>query len=414
MGNIILGHPFGNANVRQALLALSDKGLLSSFVTTLCAERVPFLSRLPKSMREEIQRRSFSVVPQSKIISHPEKELLRLLGARAGRAVPALKKIAPSVDDVWRSLDIHLEAESRRSGVELSAVYAYEDGAFTTFSSCPSIRKIYELPIGYWRIMHSLLREERILKPEWSSTLVGLSDSPEKLVRKDTELELSDQIIVPSDFVKSTLPPLWAKKADVVGYGCPSLALTNTKAVPEKRPLKVLFCGSLSQRKGISYLFEAIERLGTHASLTVVGSVVAQCPALTKALANSTWHRSLPHARVLELMRSHDVFLFPTLFEGRALVVLEALSQGLPVITTPNSGAGDVVVNGRSGFLIPIRSVDAIVVALESLNNDRDLLAYMKEQALVIAAKTTWESYRSNLVHACTQAFPLRGGPEMS
>lgn len=403
MGKIVLGHPFGNANVRQALAALSGADLLSSFVTTICAEHVPFISVLPDSVREEIRRRSFSMVPQDKIISHPGKELLRLLGNRVGRAVPTLKRLAPSVDDVWHSLDKYLETESRRNTGESSAVYAYEDGAFATFSSSPNVRKIYELPIGYWKSMHSLLQEERTLKPEWSSTLAGLSDSPEKLARKDVELELSDQIVVPSDFVKSTLPPLWAEKASVVRYGCPLPAPINTKVFRERDPLKVLFCGSLGQRKGISYLFEAVERLGSHVSLTIVGSEIAPCPALTKALAKGTWHRSLPHARVLELMRSQDVFLFPTLFEGRALVVLEALSQGLPVITTPNSGAGDVIVDGRSGFLVPIRSTDAIVAALEVLYGDRNLLAYMKEQALAIAGETTWNAYRASLVRTCAR-----------
>jgi starch synthase len=87
--------------------------------------------------------------------------------------------------------------------------------------------------------------------------------------------------------------------------------------------------------------------------------------------------------------------------------VLEALSQGLPVITTPHSGAADVIIDGRSGFLIPIRSVDAIVQALEVLYDDRDLLAYMREQALVIASETSWSSYRENLVRVCIQALSL-------
>lgn len=402
---IILGHPFGNANVRQALLALFNEKLLGAFVTTLCAEHIPILPLLPRSLRDEIRRRSFSVIPKDQIISYPGKELMRLFSVRGGRAFPAIKRLGPSVDDVWHSLDAHLASEfCRRAGAENSTVYAYEDGALATFSSLPHARKMYELPIGYWKSMHLLLEEERMLKPEWSATLAGLSDSPEKLERKDAELELSDQIIVPSDFVKSTLPSRWAGKAKVVSYGCPSPfpSPTNTRPSHERHPLKVLFCGSLGQRKGISYLFEAAEQMGQRIVLTVVGSEVAPCAALHNALASITWFRSLPHVKVLELMRSQDVFVFPTLFEGRALVVLEALSQGIPVITTTHSGASDVIINGRSGFLVPIRSVEAIVQALEALCDDPDLLAYMKEQALVVASQTTWAIYRDNFIRACT------------
>ncbi|WP_213804288.1 glycosyltransferase family 4 protein [Granulicella sp. dw_53] len=400
MRRIVLGHPFGNENVRQALVALSNAGVLESFVTTICAEHVPFLSSLPGNLREEIERRSFKVPPSDHIKSHPFKEVLRLLTSRVAHTLPAIRAFGPTVDDIWQSLDVHLTVEARRHEKNGLAVYAYEDGALSTFSALPGVRKIYELPIGYWKSMHRLFMEERTLNPDWAVTLAGLSDPPEKLKRKDAELELSDQIIVPSEFVKSTLPEHWAAKANIVQYGCPSPTKIRISATHNKGPLRALFCGSLGQRKGISYLFNAIERMGRHVELTVIGSEVAPCPSLQHALEKTTWHRSLPHARVLELMQSHDVLVFPTLFEGRALVVLEALSQGLPVITTAHSGATDVVISGQSGFLIPIRSTDAIVEALETLYDNRDLLDYMKEQARVIAAATSWESYRANLLSA--------------
>ncbi len=387
---VILGHPFGNANVRQALRALSDFGILETFVTTVCAEKIPFLSLFPSSIRGEIQRRSFSVPAPDRIRSHPVVEVTRLFGIRLGRTFPTLKRFTPTVDDVWRTLDAQLANEVIRSTNRSSTVYAYEDGAFATFTSNPHIRKLYELPIGYWKNMHSLLREESMLQPAWASTLKGLSDAPEKLEKKEIELELANKIIVPSDFVKSTLPAQWSAKSAVVPYGCPPSSEIERQASRVGTPLRILFCGSLGQRKGISYLFEAVKRMGSRALLTVVGSETAPSEALNCALQGVTWYRSLSHPRVLELMRGHDVFLFPTLFEGRALVVLEALSQGLPVITTTHSGASDVVVDGRSGFLVPIRSVESIVQALDTLYDDRDLLHYMSEQAQEISSKATW------------------------
>lgn len=403
---IIIGHPFGNANVREALTALTTADSLEVFVTTICAEHLVFASLLPRSLREEIRRRSFGTLPSSLIVSHPLMEAFRLISLRLGRISPALKRFGPKVDDVWRSLDSHLAAEVRRRGGKAQSVYAYEDGAFQTFSSFPNVHKIYELPIGYWKSMHTLLNEERSLQPEWASTLRGLSDAPEKLARKDRELELADKVLVPSEFVRSTLPPDWAKKAVVVRYGC-RLSQIERPLMPASRgPLKVLFCGSLGQRKGISYLFEVAKRMGQNISLTVVGSEIAPCPALREGLKNVTWYRSLPHPKVLELMRSHDVFLFPTLFEGRALVVLEALSEGLPVITTINSGASELILNGRSGFLVPIRSLDAIQEALELLCTNRELLTYMKQEARIAASTSSWTSYRENLVRALSLDSP--------
>jgi alpha-maltose-1-phosphate synthase len=397
---IILAHPFGNANVRQALAALHDAGMLERFITTISADHVGIRKILPASVQTEIERRRFPSIPKSTIETHPHLESLRLIGARAARAFPGLANSFPTVDDVWESTDWYLRRSLRGRDSEDLSVYAYEDGAYNTFSSLKEARKVYELPIGYWRSMHSLLKEERERKPEWAATLSGLKDPQAKLDRKDRELELADQIIVPSDFVESTLPLVHQGRTAVVPYGCPVPVSENQVYHSPKGALKVFFCGSLGQRKGISYLFDAVARMAPYVEVTVVGTQVAPCAALTNALRQTKWYPSLPNQAVLELMRQSDVLVFPTLFEGRALVVLEALSQGIPVITTINSGTADVIVNGESGFLVPARSTEEIYQALESLYLDRELLSHMKEGALRIAGRSGWAQYRQRLVEA--------------
>jgi glycosyltransferase involved in cell wall biosynthesis len=393
---VVLGHPFGNENVRQALLALQNEGALEAFVTTVCAEHFPLAFLLPPLLRREVERRSFKCLDPRQIRSHPLLEALRILGSR----LPGIASLMPTADDVYHSFNKHLAVEMRRSKSQNLAVYTYDYCAYVTFSVFPNVPKFYELPIGYSRAGLALLAEECVINPEWAATITGLADSEEKLERKDVELELADRIIVPSEFVKSTLPMKWEAKTTIVEYGCPPPALETHWEGSESGPLKVLFCGSLSQRKGISYLFDAARRMGRRIELTVIGSEVAPCDAVRRSLAGVTWHRSLTHAEVLEIMRTQDVFVFPTLFEGRALVVLEALSQGLPVITTANSGATDAVIHGGSGFVVPIRSTDAIVDCLEKLDADRSLLKNMKAEALAIASTITWASYRRNLIAA--------------
>lgn len=373
---------------------MRDAGALEGFVTMVCAEHFPFASVFPPSLRRQIERRSFKSVDRRLIHSHPLLELLRLLGYRWRGISPLM----PAADHVCRSLDRHLANEVRKSSSQNLAVYAYEDCAFKTFSAFPNLPRFYELPIGYWRAAHALFYEEKQLNPDWASTLTGLSDSSEKLERKDAELELADHIVVPSQFVQSTLPTQWSAKTSVVEYGCYPPAEEVRWEGSQTGPLRVLFCGGLGQRKGISYLFEAAKRMGRRIELTVIGSEIAPCPAVRRSLNGVRWLRSLTRAEVLEQMRRHDVFVFPTLFEGRALVVLEAISQGLPVITTVHSGAADAVVEGRSGFIVPIRSSDAIVESLEKLDADRNLLHYMKDQAQAIASTITWSSYRRKLI----------------
>jgi len=76
----------------------------------------------------------------------------------------------------------------------LKAVYAYEDCALKSFQKAKKwgIQCIYDLPIGYWRAAHQIFEKERTMQPGWACTLAGLSDSTDKLARKDEELMLAD------------------------------------------------------------------------------------------------------------------------------------------------------------------------------------------------------------------------------
>jgi glycosyltransferase involved in cell wall biosynthesis len=398
--SIILAHPFGNANVRQALRAFHEADLLETFITSISADHLRGVGFLPQSVRSEIKRRQFSDLSSDSIEPHPYLEGLRLLGKRLGSKVPSLSPLFPSADDVWASIDQALSNRVLKNDTPNLSIYAYEDGASKSFAAAKTAQKIYELPIGYWKCMHSILGYEKEVNPEWSITLQGLKDPQDKLERKEVELRLADKIVVPSSFVSETLPEIYRAKATTIPYGCPPPLAENPLAPSRNGALRVFFCGSLGQRKGISYLFDAVAKMGSAVELTVVGSMVAPCPALTRAMERTRWYQTVPREKVLELMRQSDVMVFPTLFEGRALVVLEALSQGLPVITTENSGTEDVVVDGKSGFLVPIRSVEEICAQLERIYHDRELLAHLKAGALSVAGQSGWDVYRRALVSA--------------
>jgi glycosyltransferase involved in cell wall biosynthesis len=115
------------------------------------------------------------------------------------------------------------------------------------------------------------------------------------------------------------------------------------------------------------------------------------------ALQRHRWMQSLPHSQILEQMRQHDVLLLPSLFEGYALVISEALSQGLPVITTANSGGKMSVRQGVEGFIVPIRSSEAIAEQLQKLVNAPDQLVSMRWACLRRAAELSWASYEHGL-----------------
>jgi len=392
---VAVTHPTGNANVRAVLNGLHRAGQLSEFYTSLgVAKASPWLRALPSAVRRQLHRRAYDL-PVGMLKVHPVREAVRLASA----SIPWFPPSAREVDAVYRSLDRSLAKviAQERLAPGTDTIYAYEDGCRDAFLAArdQGLRCCYDLPIGYWRKARILFEEEARLQPEWAMTLTGLADSPEKLARKDEELALAGTILVASSFTRSTLDlaPAVSAPVSVIPYGAPAPVERLRRAGRSSDPLRVLFVGGLSQRKGLSYLFQAMNRMGPAATLTVIGRRPNDCAALDRNLSRHTWIPSLPHADVLETMREHDVLVFPSLFEGFGLVILEALAQGLPVITTPHTGGPDVLTDGEDGFIIPIRSAAAIEEKLALLSRDRALHEAMRQHALRTAARHTWTRY---------------------
>lgn len=406
--NIWLSHPTGNANVRAALEALDSVGMLQSFHTCLGISQdnhSGIASRL-------LAQRRFPISAQ-KIVTRPSREAMRLLLQKSGLfASLHAHEVGPfSVDRIYQDLD-ETVVKRLQAAVDMpTAIYTYEDAAAATFAAAKdrSIKRIYDLPIGYWRAARKIQVEESELLPDWSLTMPALIDSDTKLARKDDELKLANHIIVASQFTANTLEeaPFPLAPISVIPYGCPPVT-TAPMTADRKQPLKVLYVGSLSQRKGLSYLLQAVESLGDSVELTLIGKRVADCKPLDAALQKYNWIESLPHEQILEAMQSHDVFVFPSLFEGFGLVITEALSQGMPIIATSHTCAPDIIQDGKEGFIVPIRDAAAIATKLECLANDRDLLAEMQSAALETASRTTWQNYSNKLVETVQAALKAK------
>lgn len=391
MSQIILSHPTGNANVRQVLQALDDEIRLHRFVTSLGWSQTTLESLpLPRKLQRVLGRRSYRTLT-SKIKCYPCRELLRQLGVTINGF--------SDISSVYQYLDQHVAA-SLTEAMQVQAVYCYEDGALATFRRARElgIRCIYDLPIAYWKTSRRILEEEAERLPDWKHTLGSIDDSMQKCARKDEELTLADCVICPSQFVADSIPQEISacKPVHITPFGSP--LIDATKPCQPNRRLKVLFAGSMSQRKGLADLMSAMRLLDSSVfELHVMGSLIAPMDFYQKQCPCFFYHNTRPHTAVLELMRTCDIFVLPSLVEGRALVQQEALACGLPIIVTANAGAEDLVSDGKAGFLVPIRSPKAIAEKLQCLADDRDLLAAMSKAAIDKAATITWESYRRQI-----------------
>ena len=422
--NVVLTHPTGNANVRAVLAALVKAGALAEFDTTLATDpKAGWLKLLPDSARSELLRRTFPA-PLDKIQTHPFREIARIALPKLGLGQHVRHEQGwASIDAVYQEFD-RLTAQrlpKLASQQNVTAVYGYEDGTLSTFKQAKELGLIcvYDLPIAYWELGRKLMFEEADRLPAWATTLGGgIQDSAAKLERKTQELELADIIVGPGSFVMDSIPA-WAsdKQTVMAPFGSPrTTAAQPTPAVEgtHKRPLRVLFVGSMGQRKGLGDLFEAVKRLNRpDLELVVMGSPLAPMDFYRSQLSNFTYEAGRPHDQVLALMRSCDVFCLPSIVEGRALVMQEAMSQGLPVIITPNTGGADLVQEGQTGFLVPIRSPESIAEKLAWFLDNRGQITSMGKLAQAHAETYTWDGYGQTVVDALSTFHQQQGKPQV-
>jgi len=402
---IDLVHPTGNQFVRHLLTALETSGMLGVYHTTLGFPATTWTRFLPHPIRAECVRRTYPL-SREKMRTRPVRELARLAGQKLGWSHWSRHEVGwASVDQVYQDLDraVARDLDAGSVGRAVMGLYGYEDGCLETFRAArkKGLKCFYDLPIAYWETVRALLEEERERLPEWEPTLVGTRDSREKLLRKTEELDLADVVICPSLFVLDSLPASVRaeKHCLVAAFGSPPRNREAARRASESDKLRVLFAGSMTQRKGLADVFTAMKLLKRHdVELVVLGSPIVPMEFYRRQYRDFTYMSTRPHHEVLKLMQSCDVLVLPSIAEGRALVQQEALANGLPLIVTKNTGGEDLIVPGETGFLVPIRSPDAIAEKIAWLADHRERLPDMRRAAITQADEYPWQRYTDRIV----------------
>jgi glycosyltransferase involved in cell wall biosynthesis len=260
------------------------------------------------------------------------------------------------------------------------------------------------------RTDQDMIREEAERWPGWEALPGKVPEA--YFERLEAEWRASDLIFVNSEFSRRAIHsqgvPL--KKLAVVPLAYEVEAPVSQKVVsPAEQPLQVLWLGQIVLRKGIPYLFEAARKLlGENVRFTVAGRIGISDVALKSAPANVNVVGKVNREEALRLYQTADVFVLPTISDGFAITQLEAMSYGLPVITTPN--CGDVVTPGEDGNILPIRDAEALAEAIAGLAGDRSRLQAMAERALVKSRQFTLERYAGTIEAAAAAVRSGRGG----
>ena len=130
----------------------------------------------------------------------------------------------------------------------------------------------------------------------------------------------------------------------------------------------------------------------------IAGPLTVNFSAIRELPGNIQFLGRVQRDAVPQIVAQADVYVLPTISDGFALTQLEAMAQGLPVITTPN--CGEVVTSGRDGFIDPARDGLRLAEAIARLDDDRELLARMATESLATVRRFSIESYGARLI-AC-------------
>lgn len=191
----------------------------------------------------------------------------------------------------------------------------------------------------------------------------------------------------------------WKAPEDVhvVAHGVSERFLADPPAPDAPRGGGVLFCGSWDPVKGAPYLARALGQLaesGDAPPLTVLGPGVPESAVLESfPAAARPFVRVVPRAPEDEVMRhyrEHDVLVMCSTYEGFGMVVVEAMSQGLPVVATPVGCVPTVVRDGGNGILVPPRDPAALAAAIRRVMADPGLRRRLGVEASASVRHLTW------------------------
>jgi glycosyltransferase involved in cell wall biosynthesis len=386
----VVSHPTGNTFVRALLNQLNDQNHLEKFFTTIGAG-------------EEANHWITSFCREKRQYDIPDKLICRQWMPEVARLISKGDQVKKRqrVDLSYQALDN--KVSRGLSNLTSKILHAYEDGCSSSFARAKELgtQCSYELPIAHWATVRRLLAEEAERYPQWEPTLESTREPEEKLFKKEEELRLADRITCPSQFVLDSIPLEIRQKTpcQISPFGSPMCEPVNVDSSQKNDTVKLIFVGSMSQRKGLADLFEAMKLLnGEPIALSILGEPSMPIAFYRKQFAEFAYFPPCSNQRVREIMKAHDALVLPSIVEGRALVQQEALSCGLPIIVTPNAGGTDLVEEGKTGHLVPIRSPEKIAEAISMLIRKSAEKYEIKKWCQTKASFYTWSCYAQKII----------------
>jgi glycosyltransferase involved in cell wall biosynthesis len=388
---VLLVHP-GTQYSYQLAKQLARHQKLAEFWTGFALAENAWYTRaiqtfLPNSWNRKIANRIIRDVPISRLRTKP------LIGLKAVNQIR--RGHSPQV--VFHKINGEFQRKIPSSVIEdASAVIGFDTSSWLIAERAKNLNKPFFLDqsISHPVANESVLRAVVQRFPKWREDFE--SRLPVVLYAENQEHALATKIVAASSYTKRTLISEGVKEDKIIvnPYG---VSVQKFQPADEKsihRPLRFIFVGSVSARKGVPLLLEAWRSLDlTNCELWLVGPLTPHVRSLIPELPGLKVLGKYPHKELPNLFRQADVFVFPSYCEGFGLVLLEALASGLPIVTTEATAGPDLIQDGVEGFIVPSGNQDELCRAMKYFVDNPGKLPEMSVAARRCAEKFTWDAY---------------------
>ena len=275
----------------------------------------------------------------------------------------------------------------RTSGTYLLDCYRYSQKVLEAVQKFPDA-VIYAQGLALWAGMRQI-KNRVVLNPHGLEPFQGLTP-------KDKLNGMPFRLILRKQFRNSkNVVSLGGRLTDLLrNNGIPEnvVVLPNAVNVPEPTPrqfdnlpLKFLFVGRFAFNKGIDILAQAVKELNAEGYENQLEfNLVGKGPLFDEYVKeynfpNLHFLGFASDPQLIELYKTNDIFVLPTLFEGMPTVVLEAMAHGMPIIVT-DTGATTEMVDNSNGYIIEKKDVSSLKKAiLNYLKMDAEKRRMMSE-----------------------------------
>jgi len=353
---------------------LSAHHLLDAFYTSYAYQKNTWLRGMAKRTDKE-------VIPVEKIrTSSPLAFPMKLW--------PAQAFIWNDLFDRWVAWNINQEK---------SRVFIGWSGmSLRTIKRAKSAGKITIVERGSAHILY----QNEILKEEYGRFGIRFSIDQRVINKELQEYEAADYISIPSRFVYDSFVKHGIAPAKLLKnmYGASDF-FTVKQQPEEKQKFIIVYLGKLSIQKGIVYLLEALHKAGIGEQDYEAWFIGGIDDELKETIAkfkkpNWTFFGHVDHYKLPELLNQCSIAVQPSLQDGMGMVIPQCLACGVPVIASENCGGAEIIIPGKTGYVVPVRSPEGIADAILQVFHDRPRLAEMKHAAVEsVKSGLSWVDY---------------------